>query len=240
MRIAMGRLCTVAVLTMACGVVASGTAFADAIQTGVTIPAGQRVPVITENGSGYTPGNYAVGTIHLNYTVVGMTFPAGTFAVFELKLKLADFFTAGQTPTYPVSLSLNQLGSRTLTLIRPLALGCVGQGWESSTLVTISIPDETALDPALNEDGDELVAKLQLTSDNTHLKTTTDILVKIKLVHPDPTACLKSLRFHQRRVTGKHHRVDRGERQRQGKGDIDQSVRFAVTQRDGGEHVRSE
>ena len=190
--IAMGRLCTVAILTMASAVVASSTAFADAVKAGVTIPAGPRVPVVTENGSGYTPGNYAEGTIHLNYKMVGMTFPTGPFAVFELKI--AERLDERQTPAYPVSLSVTQIGSKALTLTPATTKFAVsGVGWESSTLVAISIPEGTALDPALNEDGDELVAKLQLTSDNPHLKTTTDILVKIKLVHP--TACLKVYDF---------------------------------------------
>jgi hypothetical protein len=59
--------------------------------------------------------------------------------------------------------------------------------------VTVSIPSSIAGDPALNEDGDVLVGHLQLASDNPHLKTPTDILVKIKLVHP--TACLKIYDF---------------------------------------------
>src|SRR5262245_18725534 len=153
--IAMGRLCRVAVLTIVCGVVAGSTAFADSVEVGVTIPAGKPVPVITENGTGYTPGNYAEGTIHLNYTTVGMTFSPGTFAVFELKL--ADVVTKGQTPAYPVSLSLSQQGSGAVTLAPAQPNWTVsGADWQSSTLVTISIPQKTALDPALNEDGDEL------------------------------------------------------------------------------------
>src|SRR5262249_15017201 len=59
------QLRTLAILTIVSGGAATGTAFADAIQAGVTIPGGQPTPVITENGSGYTPGSYGVGTIHL-------------------------------------------------------------------------------------------------------------------------------------------------------------------------------
>src|SRR4030095_5299646 len=54
--------------------------------------------------------------------------------------------------------------------------------------------DAVATDPALNEDGDVLVGRLQLAAqDNPHLKTPTDILVHITLVHP--TACVKVYDF---------------------------------------------
>lgn len=187
------RLLAIAVLTATCGAVTSGTAFADAVQAGVTIPADQRVPLITENGTGYTPGSYGVGTIHLNYTVVGNTFPTGTFATFELKM--SDFLTSGRTPSYPALVALNQNGASPLTLtpaVSPISVS--GIGWAGSTIVTISISDDVAADPSLNEDGDVLVGKLQLVAqDNPHLKTPTDILVRITLVHP--TACLKVYDF---------------------------------------------
>lgn len=187
-----GRLVAIAALTATCGVVASGTALADAVQAGVTIPAGQPVPVITENGSGYTPGTYGVGTIHLNYTVVGTTFPTGQFATFELKM--SDFASKGQTPSYPALLTVSQNGNSPLLLTPATSpLSVSGLGWAGSTLVTISISDDVAADPALNEDGDVLVGKLQLVAEDQHLKTTTDILVQITLVHP--TACLKVYDF---------------------------------------------
>jgi hypothetical protein len=189
---AVRQLRTVALLTILCGGAATGTAFADAVQAGVTIPAGQPTPVMTENGTGYTPGTYAIGTIQLNYTTVGTTFPTGPFAVFQLNL--GDFLTSGKTPEYPVSLGLNQIGGDILELTPSLSpVQVSGIGWNSSVLVTISIPSSVAADPTLNEDGDELVAKLQLRADSAHLKTPTDILVKIRLVHP--TACLKVYDF---------------------------------------------
>jgi hypothetical protein len=193
--VALRQLRTVAGLTIVIGLVATGTALADAVQAGVTIPSGQPVPVITENGYGYTPGTYAVGTVHLNYTTVGTTFPTGTFAVF--RLNMSDVSTKGDnnTPDYPASLSLNQIGSDDLALTPASSLFSVtGIGWSDSVLVTIRIPDWVANDPLLNEDGDVLVAKLQLAPENNpHLKTPTDILVKIKLVHS--TACLKVYDF---------------------------------------------
>lgn len=189
---AVRQLCTAAILTVGFGGAFTGTAFADAVQVGVTIPSGQPTPVMTENGSGYTAGTYAIGTIQLNYTTVGMAFPTGPFAAFQLNL--GDFATSGKASEYPVSLALNQNGGDSLQLTPSLSpLQVSGIGWSSSVLVTISIPSSVAADPALNEDGDELVAKLQLVTDNPHLKTPTDILVKIKLVHP--TACLKVYDF---------------------------------------------
>ena len=189
----MSQLRTLAMLIVVSGSFGMGTAFADAIQAGVTIPTGQPVPVMAENGTGYTPGTYAVGTIHLNYTVVGMTFPAGPFAAFQLNV--TDVYTKGQTPVYPVSLAFNQNGSDDLVELTPSAspLSVSGIGPSGWVVVTISIPNNVGADPALNEDGDELVAHLQLASGSPHLKTSTDILVKIKLVHP--TACLKVYDF---------------------------------------------
>jgi hypothetical protein len=177
------------------GFVGTGTAFADAIQAGVTIPSGQPVPIITENGYGNAPGTSAVGTVQLNYTWVGTTFPTGTFAVF--KLNMSDVPTNDKNkPTYPVSLSINQIGSDDLTLTpsaTPLEVPIPGIGWSASVDVTVSVPALVAVDPALNEDGDLLVGNLQLDAANVHLKTPTNIQVKIKLIHP--TACLKVYDF---------------------------------------------
>ena len=186
------QLCALTMFVLASGWMTAGPAFADAVQAGVMVPPGQPQPMMTENGTGYTPGTYAVGTIHLNYTVIGTSFPRGTFAVF--KLKTGAFATSGKMPSYPVNLLLNQIGSESLTLTPDSSsLSVSGVGWENSVLVTVSVPDAVADDPTLNEDGDELMAKLQLSADSSHLKTPTDILVKIKLVHP--TACLKTYDF---------------------------------------------
>src|SRR5215203_4924858 len=76
----------------------------DALQAAVSIPTGQPVPLMAENGNGYTPGTYAVGTIILNYTYVGTSFPAGAFAAFNLDLKVYDASSKNE-PAYPVMLS---------------------------------------------------------------------------------------------------------------------------------------
>jgi hypothetical protein len=195
------QLRNVAGIMIVSGLVATGTAFADAVQAGVTIPSDQPVPVITENGYGYTSGTYAIGTVQLNYTTVATTFPTGTFAVFKLNMK--DVSTKGQAPDYlaGVRLSLDQNGGDNLTLTPDSSLFDVtGLGWTGSVLVTVSIPDSVATDPALNKDGGELVGHLTLAAaradgdpGDSHLKTTTNILVKIKLVHS--TACLKVYDF---------------------------------------------
>ena len=82
----------------------------DALQAGVSIPPGQPVPVVTENGGGYTPGTYANGVIHLDYTYVGTTFPVGPFATFNLNLGLYAI-AEGQPTSYPVTLALTDIGS---------------------------------------------------------------------------------------------------------------------------------
>jgi hypothetical protein len=172
----------------------TGSAFADAIQAGVTIPAGQQqVPLMTENGHGYTPGSYAVGTIHLDYTVVATSFPAGAFATFQLNM--SDVYTKGAIASYPTLLSMAQNGSDKLALSpsnSPVSVS--GIGWAGSVMVTVSISPQVANDPTLDDDGDVIVGKLQLQADDPQLKTTTDILVKIRLVHPT-SDCLKVYDF---------------------------------------------
>ena len=165
----------------------------DAIQAGVSIPADQpAVPVVTENGTGYTPGTYAVGVIHLDYTYVGTTFPSGPFATFNLNLGV--YATGkGQSTSYPVTLKLTDLGSTNVTLSpasSPLQVS--GLAWTASVPVTISIPSEVAANPLLNVDGTVLVGNLKLDAGND-VKTVTNIQVKITLVHP--TACLKVYDF---------------------------------------------
>ena len=146
---AVRQLRVVTMLAIIWGGTGAGTAFADAVQANVTIPANQPTPVMTENGTGYTPGTYAVGTIHLNYTMVGMKFLPGSFAAFQLNL--LDISSSGKAPEYPVSLALEQVGGDVVNLSpsnSPLAIS--GIGWDSSVLVTVSISDSVAADPALN------------------------------------------------------------------------------------------
>lgn len=175
---------------------AAGAAFAsDAVQAGVTIPAGQATPVITENGHGYTPGNFAVGTIHLDYVHVGTTFPAGDFATFNLNLGMYDSLHGGRDTVYPFWLTLRDNGSPNLTLAPGSSpVNVTGQGWTSTVPVVINIPASVGLDPAMNDDGDVLTSQLQLSAPGpAHVKSVPTIIVHIRLVHP--TACLKTYNF---------------------------------------------
>jgi len=172
----------------------TGSAFADAIQAGVTIPTGQPVPVMTESGHGYTQGTYAVGVIHLDYTFVGTSFPAGAFASF--RLNMSDIYTSGRAPSYPTLLSIsqnNQNPSKLLLTASNSPVSVSGLGWSDSVVVTVGISPDVANDPEMAQDGDVIEGKLQLQADDSHLKTTTDVLVKIRLVHP--SACLKVYDF---------------------------------------------
>lgn len=191
-RVCCGRLAAVAVFL---SIVVSGQAFADAVQAGVTIPSGARVPVMAENGTGYTPGTYAIGTIHLNYVYVGTAFPEGLFTTFNLNLNVYQPRSNGNTPVYPVQLTLMQIGGDQLSVVPTVSpLTVTGQGWMQSVPVNISIPAAIASDPDLDDDGDELVGHLQLsTPGNSHLNTVTDVIIKIRLVHP--TACIKLYNF---------------------------------------------
>jgi hypothetical protein len=182
-------------LLLAIGVGAPTIATAkDAIRAGVTIPEGEPIPIVTENGSGYTPGTYAIGTIILDYTVVAPAFPIGALATFRLNLSLYDV-SGRPDPTYPLEVALTDLGSPHLTLSPATAsMTATAPGWNGSVLVTLVIPSEVASDPALNEDGAQLVSSLRIaTPGEPHVDTVTNVLVKVKLVHP--TACLKVYDF---------------------------------------------
>jgi hypothetical protein len=169
---------------------AAGEAFADAVRAGVVVPAGQPAPVITDNGQGYTPGTYGVGTIHLDYAFVGMAFPAGQFATFELQL--GAFASEGGRVTYPASLEFEQVGSDGIVLTPATSeLSVSGVGWAGSVLVSIAISADAANDPDLDDDGDVIVGHLKLVGGK--LKAPTDVIVKIRLVHP--TECLKAYSF---------------------------------------------
>lgn len=174
----------------------SGSAFAkDAVQASVTIPPEQPVPVITENGSGYTPGTYANGTIQLDYVHVGTTFTAGHFATFNVALNVYGANDARNEPAYPVSLALEQIGADHLSLVPALpSVQVPGPVWTQVVPVEISIPVDVASDPEWAQDGDQLVGNLRLvTPGGSQLDTVTNIQIKIRLAHP--TACIKVYNF---------------------------------------------
>ena len=73
------RVLAAALCISTVGLCAATAEAKDSLVAAVSIPNGQPVPVMAENGAGYTPGTYAVGTIILNYTYVGTALPAGPF-----------------------------------------------------------------------------------------------------------------------------------------------------------------
>ncbi|HTL45790.1 MAG TPA: hypothetical protein VL262_15740 [Vicinamibacterales bacterium] len=162
----------------------AGTAAAgDAVRASVT-PNTPPTPLVMQNGTGLTPGTYAVGTIQLFYTVQAFQFPTGPFATFDLGMAVVPGKT-NPTTAYPAPLTLRQTGAD-LTLLPDTSSFLVGNAaWTGSTRVTISIPEGVS-----NDDGTELTGNLQLeTAGGTHLDTVTTVQVHIKLVHP--TSCLK-------------------------------------------------
>ena len=167
----------------------------DAVQAAVT-PIVPPTPIKQVNGTEYSSGTYAIGTIQLLYTVFAYTFTAGEFGQFTLDLKDLQVNTTGQSPSYPVTLNLIQTGSSNLTLT-PVpdthsVTAPVGTDyWDGSSTVTISIPSFVPSTPSLNLDGTVLVGNLQLKTPDAgaHLDTVTTVQVHIMLVHPN--SCLK-------------------------------------------------
>ncbi len=166
----------------------------DAVKASVT-PQGSPVPIMKENGTPYSSGTYAIGTIQLFYTVSAFQFPSGNFASFQLDM-MDMAYTANPATSYPVTLNLVQTGSSNLVLSPLLSSFIVsGTGWSGSSIVTISIPASVASDPSLNLDGTDLIGNLQMVTSpqGAHLDTVTTVQVHIKLVHP--TACLRVYNF---------------------------------------------
>jgi hypothetical protein len=171
----------------------SGSAWAnDNLVSTVSIPAGQPVPVIEVNG-------VAQGNIRLTYTVVGSTFPCGTFAQFNLGL--VDQAGAGHAGVYPSDLSLAQSGGGTPVQLSPSpgTLTVNGIGWSGSSLVTVSI--DCSKVPALPADGYVIDGQMnEMIDGSRHINTISSVQVHIKLVLP--TACLKLYSFESDQDTG--------------------------------------
>ena len=167
----------------------------DALQAAVSIQAGQPVPLMAENGNGYTPGTYAVGTIILNYTYVGTSFPAGMFAAFDLNMKVYDATTRNE-PVYPVLLTLEDIGSKHLELWPAMSpVSMTGLGWSLTNQVVINIPSNVATNPEFMADGAQIVGNLRMTTPGgSGVDTVTNVLVKITLVHPSGP-CLRIYSF---------------------------------------------
>jgi hypothetical protein len=165
----------------------------DALQASVTPLTGPS-PIVTANGNPASPGTFAVGTIQVDYTHTGFAFPAGTFATFRLDLATIRLSDRGQFPNYPVDVALDSLGSPNVQLVpAATSIAAGAPPWSGSTDVEVVIPDAVASDPALSLDGTTIVGNLRLAAPGSHLDTTTNVQVRIRLVHPD--ACLKLYDF---------------------------------------------
>ncbi len=169
---------------------AAGLASDKAVAT-ITIPAGCATPVaIASNGS-------AVGTIQILYTYMGTTFPAGPFGCFDLSIAVADD-TGSKDPTYPATLTVGQIGGEGVILSPDsltLTANGIGEVTGSPQRYTVTINASVPSNPELNEDGDTIVGNLRVQSNDNHLRTVTNILVKILLVYPSATNCLKT--YHE-------------------------------------------
>ncbi len=133
---------------------ASGAFAKDAVEASVTPPYTGLTPTLMMNGNPYTPGNYAVGTIHLFYELHAMQFTAGPIASFQVNLADVPVNSVMLPPSYPVGLNLNQAGPTNLTLTQATSSYQVsGLGWPASTVVTVSVANSVPGNPALNVDG---------------------------------------------------------------------------------------
>lgn len=186
---------TICLLVLLLGV--ASTAWAkDAIQESVANATGS--PIITVNGNPYSQGTYAVGTIHLTYTVQGFAFTPGTFGSFDVNWQDAAY---GSNPAtnYAAGINFNLFQNQahpSLVLTpSPGTFAVTATGQSGSSHVTISIANSVAADPSQNCDGCQLTATLQSNTDpsGAHLDTVTTIIVKLKLVWP--TSCLKVYDF---------------------------------------------
>ena len=176
-----------------CAVAASAWA-KDAVVASVTTPIAPPNPIIVQNGTQYSQGTYAIGTIQLFYTVQAYQFPAGNFGYFTLDLSIQSGKNTPPT-NYPVTLSLKQTGSANLDLAPVTDTFNVDSvSWHGSTKVNINIPASVASNPSFQVDGSELVANLQMvTPGGSHLDTVTTIQIHLILAHP--TDCLKAYSF---------------------------------------------
>ncbi len=189
-----GKTCTILSFMLMLAVVGTTALANDKITSDVSIPAGQPVPNVIDNGK-------AVGTIQLFYTVTGFAFPCEQFAQFNLSLQKQG------TETNSAYLKLQAIGQGTAAQLQasPDYFDVGGPAWSGESLVTININCSDI--PSNPPDGYEIVGNLKETatvsaSDNrsAHIDTITNIQVHIKLAHP--TSCLKLYSFETEQVEG--------------------------------------
>jgi hypothetical protein len=173
----------------------------DSLLSGVTIPAGQPVPIIINNG---VPS----GTIQLFYTATACS--VGPFAQFNLNLE--DVAGRGASPPYPVTVSFSDVGAGTAAQASadPASLDVPGAGWiagsdvdgdggspaASAVLVTVSV---TRCDWFTN--GGTAIANLRESAPGrSHLNTISNVNVHITAVDAD--ACLNLYSFETNQDSG--------------------------------------
>lgn len=175
---------------------ASALAFAnDQLTSTVTIPEGQPVPVIVNNG---VPS----GTIQLWYHVVGTQFTCGQFAQFTLNMQ-DGAGAKGQSPSYPVGLNLVPTGNGTPVQLsgNPNSFSVSDATWSGASTVTVSIDCSQLSAPS---DGQDIVGNLNISTSpsGSHLDTISTIQVHIVLAIPTASACLKLYSFETNNDTG--------------------------------------
>lgn len=179
----MRNICSVSLVTL---ILITGTA--------VNAWAGDNIQVsvhdISPEASVKVNGNDVVqGNLQLWYTVNAYSFPTGVFGTFEIDVKALHL--NGQTnASYPATMTLVQNGSQNLILApASSSIHVPYQGWEGSTMVTISIPNSVP-----NEDGTDLVGNLNFSIPASNkIGTPTSVQVHIRLVHPN--FCVKVYNF---------------------------------------------
>ena len=150
--------------------------------------------VVTQNGAFQTPGTYAIGTIKIDYFVAGYQFPADWTRTLEMCL---DTLPNGSRPltTYPANVYVRQVGTPNVSAVAsPDTVTFDNADQEHCIKVDVSVPASVASDPVFQEDGTELVANLQISTDaSTKLDTVTTVQLHITLLHP--TACVRAIHF---------------------------------------------
>ncbi|VXC51174.1 hypothetical protein PSEUDO8AS_90141 [Pseudomonas sp. 8AS] len=181
-----------AVVALALAVVPSLVYAKDAVR--VTVE-GVDGGTVVQNGAFQTPGTFAVGTVKIDYPIIGMQFPADeTIKQFQLCLDTIEGKSKPAT-AYPAVVDLTQVGTPDVNLaLSQSSLQFSGSGSLACTNVTVSVPGLVANDPDFQEDGTELVANLQLaTGPRIHLDTVTTVKIHLTLVHPSEIACIRPL-----------------------------------------------
>jgi hypothetical protein len=169
-----GRLLTIMIVMLLCGMPAGNAWAKDSMDVTVTNATGS--PVIVNNGQ-------AVGTIQLFYTVSASQFTLGEFATFDVNWIVSQGHPAtdyGSGVTF--ALIQNQQGGNVDLSPDPATFTLTAAGQSGVSKVTVVI---TGTPP--DDDGTDLVGNLKLDA-GPKVGTVTNIQVHIRLVHP--TTCL--------------------------------------------------